>query len=126
MRYGYRLNSMRSMNHATCYALILLVASFLLWSLGCFCHVLKVLEKVISESMRLCVPHGYLFFKGCPFTMHWTGSHQHLVFRFFHVELVAVVLSNQITRMSIGQSVVLLSLLVSDLFVRVLASATMA
>lgn len=76
-------DSMRTVNHASSYRLLLFVISSLLSSLWHFCHVLEVEEAIESILMRLSLhsSHSILIYR--PFTVDWTSFHESLLLLIF-------------------------------------------
>ena len=77
--HSYWWNAVRSMDHTTCYTLLMSVVCSLLWSLSIFSHMLEIKEATMSISMGLCLHHFKCLFILVTLSVHWTSPYHHLL-----------------------------------------------
>ena len=87
-------HTVRSMNHASCNCLLLLVISFFLWALGDFSHLLKMQKAAKGISMSLSLHHSQSLLVVRTLSMHWARSDQHLLSLVAHEALHVLLILN--------------------------------
>lgn len=77
--HGHWRNTMRSVDHATSYSLLMGVVASFLWGFRIFGHVLEIEEAAMSISMCLRLHHLQSLLILVSLSMHWTRPYHHLL-----------------------------------------------